>query len=276
MEGTEFGTNLVIPPKHTSVPGKFPTIEVTRANVYVYPDGGELVGYRERVHLAPFLVDIKHGRRAGKTPEEYEKEHCRRAACMLRRRARNAGLVKMWTLTFPGQGIHDYDVAAQLFSRWMNDYGNVFFRGYYVAVPELHPGGHGWHWHILTRKYISVEKVRRSWTNFLIRRGYEPTGGAKYVRIHVKRMGSSRRAASYIAKYVSKSIGVGIPKGRKRYRYGENTALPVPAQRLTFLCDVYRASVVAVMKLKLEGVRKCDLWMWDPSRDSWPCFIVSW
>lgn len=268
--------NLVTPPKHTSVPDEKPTVRITNGNLYLYPDGGELVGYEEVIRFYPSVPRCSSERSVKKSPEEREKERCRRAACMLRRRARNAGLVKMWTLTFPGEGIHDYDVAASLFSRWMNDYGNQLFHGYYVAVPELHPGGHGWHWHVLTKKYISVEEVRKSWTKFLANRGYTPTGGAKFVRVHVLRLGSSRRAAQYIAKYITKSIGKGIPKGRKRYRYGENTIVPSPAKYLTFTCNIEAAAVEAIKMLKSKGIDNYYLWIYDPTRDSWPCFFISW
>jgi len=279
--------NLVTPPKHTSspgglppkqtgVPGDNPEVVITNCNLFIYPDGGELVGWEERVIFGPRLVHDGEGSKRSKTAEEQEKEHARRAACMLRRRVRNAGLTKMWTLTFPGRGIHDYEVAARLFSRWMNDYGNRLFHGYYVAVPELHPLGHGWHWHVVTKPYIPVDKVRRSWTRFLARRGMRPSGGAKFVRVHVKRFGSSRRAASYVAKYITKTVGQGIPKGCKRYRYGANTTLPKPVRQFIIPFQLDKALVEAIAEVKAIGVEDYYVWFWDPLEDPWPVFIISW
>lgn len=60
-----------------------------------------------------------------------------------------------------------------------------------VRVFELHPGGHGWHVHFVTGRYVWVRLARRV------------AQLAGFGRIHVKRVAAS--SAGYVAKYVSKS-----------------------------------------------------------------------
>lgn len=268
--------NLVPPPNHTSIPDKIPAVSVTTVKIYEYEDGGEIVGYLEKVYFGPKLRRNDNSERKTILNRDYEKEHCRRASCAIRRRVRNAGLTKLWTFTFPGEGIHDFFQASKLFGRWLNDYGNKFFNGFYVAVPEMHPNGHGWHWHLLSRKYVDVNAVRVSWTKFLKNRGYNPTGGACFVRVHVKRLGSSRRSASYISKYVSKELGKYIPKGKKRYKYGINTILPTPRVIESFFTNIYDTALMFIERLSLMCINKYRFWIYDPLTDNWPCFSISW
>lgn len=267
-------SNLVDPPNYTRAGGKCPSVSITVVKSYEYPDGVEIVGYVEKVYFGSRLLKKSEVHSERKTYDERCLEHARRASCAVRRRARNAGLTKLWTFTFPGEGVHEYTEAERLFARWLNDYGNKYLGGYYVAVPEMHPGGHGWHWHLLTRKYVNVNIVRRSWTMFLANRGIYPTGGAKLVRVHVKRLGSTRRAASYISKYITKELGRYIPKGRKRYKYGVNTSIPEPK-----CVDYYNCGIYDTYSFILEGIEEHSItdyysWIYDPLNDRWPCFVV--
>lgn len=268
------GTNLVSPPNYTNGGNDHPSASVTAVKTYEYPDGVEVVGYVEKVFFGPRLRKYGKCSSRRKTDDERSKEHARRASCNIRRRARNAGLSKLWTFTFPGLGVHNFDEAERLFARWLNDYGNKYLGGYYVAVPEMHPGGHGWHWHLLTRKYVDVNAVRRSWTRFLGGKGMNPSGGAKFVRVHVKRLGSTRRAAMYVSKYITKELGLYIPKGRKRYKYGKNTSIPEPKSVDYFNCGIYEAYRFILDGLEEHSISDFYSWIYDPLNDRWPCFVV--
>jgi hypothetical protein len=125
----------------------------------------------------------------------------------------------MGTLTFPGLGIHDFDRAQALCGEFLRLYGKSLFVRW-LAVPELHPDGHGWHWHVLTDRRIPVNRVRSQWTSYLARRGLEVSGGARWVRFNVTMFKSSQGAARYAAKYVSKVCDV--PAGRHRYAMSDS------------------------------------------------------
>jgi hypothetical protein len=128
----------------------------------------------------------------------------------------------MVTLTFPGVGVHDYNRALRLLQNYIHDHGGqLHLGGHYLAVPELHPGKHGWHWHVLVHRRFSRQELDAlwcGWTNYLGRKGIEPSGGARFVRVDVKRWGTASRAAGYAAKYVGKTFeGAAIGKGRRRF-----------------------------------------------------------
>ena len=76
----------------------------------------------------------------------------------------------MVTLTFPAEGVHDYDRSLRYLQDFLHDHGELLrLGGHYLAVPELHPGGHGWHWHVLVgRRFAKVElaDLRQGWTDF--------------------------------------------------------------------------------------------------------------
>jgi hypothetical protein len=160
-------------------------------------------------------------RRDGKA-ERSSAESVRRARSRVRRIVRYFSLRIMVTLTFPGEGVHDYDRALRLLQDFVHDHGpTVHLGGHYVAVPELHPGGHGWHWHVLISRRFTKSELGELWVGwkaFLGRRGMEPTGGAEYVRVDVKAWGSAEAAAGYAAKYVGKSFEQGhLDKHRRRF-----------------------------------------------------------
>lgn len=209
-----------------------------------YPDGGgELYGIVNRVRSGRStdaglrewrthqrevreLGQLKANERAEerrRAREERSASECaRRARSNVRRLCRSYGLRYMVTLTFPGAGVHDYDRALQLVQDFIHDHGEALHCGReWLAVPERHPGGHGWHWHVLVPERFTkpgLKALRTGWTEFLRRRGMPPSGGARFVRIDVKRFGDAERAAMYAAKYVGKAFESGErEKGRKRY-----------------------------------------------------------
>ena len=149
-------------------------------------------------------------------------EAARRARCRVRRICRSYNLSVMVTLTFPGDGIHDYDLALRYVQDFIHDHGMIIhLGGMWLAVPKLHPNGHGCHWHILvSRRFKKSELVKlwNEWTLYLGRKGVVPSGGAKFVRIDVEEFENAGHASAYAAKYVGKSFDRDSEmKYRKRY-----------------------------------------------------------
>jgi hypothetical protein len=135
----------------------------------------------------------------------------RRARGKVRRYAAANGLNRLGTLTYAGEGCHDPVAVRADISR--------FFRGIrrgvgerlpYVWVPELHPGGHGWHVHFAVGRFVPRGLIEGSWG-----RGF----------VHIKLIGNlpvgsgvreeARVAARYLSKYLGKDLsGAG---GLNRY-----------------------------------------------------------
>jgi len=167
-------------------------------------------------------ADRRACERQDRRQERNREEAVRRARTRVRRVVRYYNLTYMVTLTFPGEGVHDYDQALRYLQDFVHDHGGLLrLGGHYIAVPELHPSGHGWHWHVLVcRRFTPSElaALRLGWTHFLGRRGMEPSGGARFVRIDVKAWGSACRAAGYASKYAAKTFEqASIGKGRRRF-----------------------------------------------------------
>lgn len=200
-----------------------------------YPDGAEEVtivpvrtlnawtGGGSRLQPAPH---DGHARR------DYREEGAARAKRKVRRVARMYDLRVMWTVTFPGEGVHDYETAYQAISTYLHYHCPV--AGWWgLAVAEYHPGGHGFHWHLLCRRAVSRRELavlQLSWTKYLRDCGLGTglrDGGL--VRHHIKRFGCARHAAAYAAKYVGKTFDQGnVPEGRQRYLRAEGLELPTP------------------------------------------------
>jgi hypothetical protein len=147
----------------------------------------------------------------------------RRARGVVRRLVRAYLMRVMLTLTFPGDGVQDFDEASRLVRAWLRTHGRSML-GHYVVVWELHPGGHGWHAHILCDRFVPVAAARLTWTQHLARRGLRPSGGSQWVRVNVKDWGSAAAAVRYAAKYVTK--GCQVPDGRHRYSAGGGAEEP--------------------------------------------------
>ena len=223
-----------------------------------YPDGGREVG---AVRVYPGRVVSRQVRsRTGK----YRERGARRARREVVRRARYYGLRYMWTFTFPGEGVHDYVRAAGLFAEWMRKHGERWFRGDYLTVMEWHPGGHGWHVHVLSSRrppLVWLVRMRMSWTLFLKRRGMAPSGGARVVRVHVKDWGTGYAAGRYAGKYVAKDFER-VPVGHRRFRCGYGVR-PVERQRC-----VIGGAIQEVLRQVVSWGRVVWIWM-SSSEDGW-------
>jgi hypothetical protein len=161
------------------------------------------------VEAAPRVVDEQASRRSA----------CNRAKVRVRRFCTANRLDRMITLTYTDPEFDSLVVArdVKLFVRRLRSrlglsVGEPF---QYLWVRELHPGGHGYHVHMLVSRFVHHEHVRRCW----------PKGqivDVRKVRVPKGRGGgreASRRAAAYVQKYVVKSFNDQpvVPKGHHRY-----------------------------------------------------------
>lgn len=188
-----------------------------------YPDGGdEWTFVREREEGTAERISDRREKAAPAAPRSYQEQSAKRAARMVKRVARSCDLRTMWTATFP-KPVRDFDEAYRLMSGFLHHAAPPWLRDKYLGVPELHPGGHGYHWHLLTDGgrvpqawLVSLQVV---WTRHLATQGYAREGGGK-VRHKLTVLPSAKMAAAYAAKYVTKSFcdedGV-VQVGRHRY-----------------------------------------------------------
>jgi hypothetical protein len=121
----------------------------------------------------------------------------------------------MWTLTLREATVAEDRPGVvrkvQAFTRRLRV---RFPRLRWLAVLEWHPGGHGWHVHMVVDRFVAKTTLADLWSH----------GFVDARRISVKGDSSSAqarsRAASYVAKYVAKPAGEGAPahvKGDHRY-----------------------------------------------------------
>jgi hypothetical protein len=111
------------------------------------------------------------------------------------------GRVYFWTVTF--KRCRDDWVQSAAFSAFLDALRHDDVR--HCAVPlggvkvgELHPGGHGLHFHFLCNKRVSVHTVRRL--------GGPHGIGRVFVEV------ADNNAAAYMAKYLTKSRGKAVPR----------------------------------------------------------------
>jgi hypothetical protein len=164
----------------------------------LYPQAGEGGGC--------FVPTLRRMPVGGGPPdsERSEEEAARRARAKLRRYCAANRLNRFATLTYAGAGCFD---PLQLRA----DVGE-FFRGLrrelggeglpYAWASEWHPGGHGLHVHFAVGRYVGQRLIRDVWGRGIVHIkliGDLPVGSGA--------LEEARRAAAYLAKYVSKNIG---------------------------------------------------------------------
>jgi hypothetical protein len=163
----------------------------------LYPEAGEgggcFVPVLRRVPVGGGVRDV----------ERSQQEAARRARSRLRRYCAANRLNRFATLTYAGAGCFD---PQQL----RVDVGE-FFRGLrrelggkplpYAWASEWHPGGHGLHVHFAVGRYVGQRLIRDVWGRGITHIkliGDLPVGSGA--------LEEARRAAGYLAKYVSKNI----------------------------------------------------------------------
>ena len=141
-----------------------------------------------------------------------------RARSRLRRYFKKNGLGKMWTLTnaepcFDRALMHQR--VNEFVQRWRHACNDEAFP--YAYVLELHPQGHGLHVHFATRPgFVSWSQIGALWGHGFVQysdnKRYAGEGGRE----------RSRRLASYLCKYLDKSVGDNDrDEGEHRYEVGQ-------------------------------------------------------
>ena len=177
----------------------------------LYPEAGEGGGCLVRP-VRPLATggpsDVERSRR----------EAARRARAKLRRYCAANRLNRLATLTYAGEGCFDAvqlrkDVA-EFFRGLRSELGGERFP--YAWTSELHPGGHGLHVHFTVGRYVRERLIRQVWGRGIthIKRIQDLPVGSGAVE-------EARRAAGYLAKYVSKSLDEDSTPGLHRYEVAQ-------------------------------------------------------
>jgi hypothetical protein len=162
----------------------------------------------------------------------------RRSKANMRRYMVENRLVKMWVLTFGGDGLHGQDGYRQVMREMhavMKRIRRDFFRGKpfpYLFAPEPHPNGHGWHVNLmLPNVFIEKRQMQRCWGNGNVwytdfTKDRTDWLGRSLGRSSGSQRGSARsgarRAAAYAAKYIDKEIAVtDYPPRSHRYEVAQ-------------------------------------------------------
>lgn len=137
----------------------------------------------------------------------------RRAATRVRRLARANSLVYMSTLTVPDSGSVSRSALVRLWRGFLKTKAGVrlFHRihGGWLCVPEPHKSNpEHYHLHVLHANRLNAVQVRAAWTAYVLSQGYTLPDGMRGCMTHESYMGSPRRAARYVAKYLSKGFAV--------------------------------------------------------------------
>jgi hypothetical protein len=145
-------------------------------------------------------------------------EAARRARGKLRRYCAANRLNRLATLTYAGEGCSD--------PQQLREHVGEFFRSLrsqldgerfpYAWTSEWHPGGHGLHVHFVVGRYVRERLIREVWGRGIthIKRIQDLPVGSGPVE-------EARRAAGYLAKYVSKSLYDDPTPGLHRYEVAQ-------------------------------------------------------
>lgn len=192
----------------------------------MYPNCGEavVVGVRSLVRPRPARDDSEgKGDEGPKDPERCRREAVARARRTIRRYCTEHRLLYMWTLTYAGCGEHDLARGRRHVERMLARIAEERGRRFpYLVVPELHPKGHGIHFHIAVGFFYPYAKLRKAWAKgFVWAKNMKRPGECGFL--------GARRAANYAAKYVGKAIEE-TPFGGHRYERAQG--FPVASYRV--------------------------------------------
>lgn len=177
----------------------------------LYPDAGEGGGCLVRsVRPVP----------TGRPPnvKRARQEAARRARAKLRRYCAANRLNRLGPLTYAGEGCLDplrlREDVGEFFRRLRDGSGGEAFP--YVWTSEWHPGGPGLHVHFTVGRYVRERLIRDVWGRGIthIKRIQDLPVGSGPVE-------EARRAASYLAKYVSKGLTENPTPGLHRYEVAQ-------------------------------------------------------
>lgn len=132
---------------------------------------------------------------------------------MLRHYCAGNRLDRLGTLTYAGTGCHDpRQVRADIGEFWRSL--RALLGGEplpYVWVPEWHKTDHGLHVHFAVGRYVKRALIERAWG-----RGFVHIKRLTDLPVGSTRWDEARKAAGYLAKYVSKSFDTDLG-GLHRY-----------------------------------------------------------
>lgn len=139
-------------------------------------------------------------------PARAQEEARRRAGVQVRRLVAEHKLTRMWTLTLRDQTLpEERPIVVLKLQQFLRRVRLELPQVVWLAVLEWHPGGHGWHIHIVVNRFVPKQWISANWKH----------GFVDVRRISVKGDSSSRqavsKAASYLAKYVTKEPPAGTP-----------------------------------------------------------------
>lgn len=199
-----------------------------------YPDAGEVIGWRcaepaPKSHPAPpgwwENPEPTAGSAAPVRGAESNRERAsRRARTRLRRYAVGNRLRYLWVLTFApraSDGLQEYDLSRvkRLVAEWVKRglRAELGYAGAYVVGFERHKSG-AWHVNVLVGEFLAHDGIESSWGR-----------GNVWVSKFEGRLGESmrdaaRRAAAYVAKYVTKEFA-DLPPGVHRYELAQGFQL---------------------------------------------------
>ena len=182
--------------------------------VTIRPGCGEMVAIRTQGPRDPDLVLPTESA----DPERSRREAARRASAKVRRLVVEHDLTRMWSLTCDGEHATDEWLRIRELVRRLAERLREEGVTRWVAVPELHPGGHGWHVHLLVGRWLPKALVRRCWPyGFVDGRKFRAKGGGR---------AGARAAAGYAAKYTAKTADIDtVPRGAHRYWRAEGMAV---------------------------------------------------
>lgn len=155
------------------------------------------------------------------TPEQEEERHARnhrrsvmRSRGLLMDYAREYKLCYLWTLTYKGEGQHDWDAMVDDVREFQRRFKEQYPDMAYVIVPEWHPGGHGIHLHMGVGRFIPWQVMLFLWTDG----GSHPLAGTVKAPKTVKGKIDPEHCARYLAKYVTKTLNDAVARrGAKRF-----------------------------------------------------------
>lgn len=237
----ETGTKSVCLPHREKPPRPGPWL------LTVYPGACEaVITYAPQGEGPGRLARARADAEDGAIRPECAEVAARRARSMVRRLCRQYRLRYMWTLTYRGAGCHEYKVVARHIeglARWLRRR-----RLAWVAVPELHPGGHGYHVHLALAEYVPWQEMVRAWCHGHVQ---SPRVRQRGRAVRTAKLGVDR-VIGYLCKYISKAMGGdGHVRGQRRYWRGRSMQLARERSRYWELADALAHLA------RLVGARPC-------------------
>lgn len=202
-----------------------------------FPGGKEQYNFYEIPKECDYKA--KERKRTGLSVERKEHENARRAVQKVYDLAQSNRFDYFLTLTFDGAKLDRYDYdscseAVKMFTDIMRHNGNTW-----VIVPEQHKDG-AYHFHALVSGSLSLTEAIDPYTG---RKIFDKHGrqvfnvnNYRYGHTTATQITDPARAATYIAKYLTKEIQV--PKGRKRYWASRGLCTPT-IERLQMTAEEY-------------------------------------